>query len=126
MPRKTYKNIWIGYITFKTKKQALSICHQLLQQKLIACANILPPHHSLYEWNGRMESTREVLAFIKTQQSLLKKVEQKIRDLHSYDTPCIVFWPIEAGADKFLSWVNNQTQNKGAPSGQKKSRKKNI
>ncbi|MBY0385829.1 divalent-cation tolerance protein CutA [bacterium] len=100
----------IGYVTFKNKTQAKKICTQLVKNKLIACANILAPHTAIYEWEQKFVSTKEVAAIIKTTKKLSKKVTFEIEKMHSYETPCVVFWSISNGNPDFLKWLQQQTR----------------
>lgn len=100
----------IGYVTFKNKAQAKKICAALVKKKLIACANIQAPHTAIYEWNQKLASNNEVAAIIKTTKKLSSKVTQEIQKMHSYQIPCIVFWPLSKGHPDFLKWLNQQTR----------------
>lgn len=100
----------IGYVTFKNKTQAKKICTRLIKSKLIACANILAPHTAIYEWDQKFFSTKEVSAIIKTTKQLSSRVIEEIQKMHSYETPCVVFWPISKGHPDFLKWLKQQTR----------------
>lgn len=90
-------------------EEAQKICRSLVEQKLIACANVLPPHTSIYRWNEAVQTELEVLAVIKTTSDKIEQIQLYIAANHSYTTPCAVFWPIEQGPDNFLNWVYKQT-----------------
>lgn len=100
----------IGYITFKNKREALAICDVLLNEKLIACANILSPHTALYTWKSKNVRASEVAAIIKTPARLEKKVARRVSELHSYELPCVVFWKFNAPLTAFHQWIEAQTQ----------------
>lgn len=100
----------IGYVTFKNKTEAKKICTSLVKKKLIACANILSPHTAIYEWDQKLVSSKEVAAIIKTTKKLSTKVTDEIQKLHSYQIPCIVFWPLTKGHPDFLKWLKQQTR----------------
>ncbi len=97
------------YITCKDLEQAKKIAQTLLQERLIACANIFPPMLSLFLWEGENCQAEEVLCLCKTSQKLYPEVEARVKQLHSYDTPCIVALPVIAGSAEFLEWVTNST-----------------
>lgn len=99
-----------GYITFKNKKEAEKICKILLDEKLIACANIFKPHTAMYEWKKKTVRTSETAAIIKTRSTLEKKVARRIAELHSYDVPCVVFWPFKTPLTAFTTWIHEQTK----------------
>lgn len=100
----------MGYVTFNSYDEAEKVCESLVSQKLIACANILPAHTSLYTWKGKSERTREFAATLKTKKALCSEVIAFIKANHSYETPCIVFWDITDGSPDFLNWVRTQTR----------------
>lgn len=100
--------ISVIYVTTANQESARSIAKTLLEEKLIACANILPEAQSLYRWEGEIKSETESLMILKTATSLVTKVTERVRALHSYECPCIVSWRLESGHEAFLQWVGTQ------------------
>ncbi len=98
------------YVTFPNSETALSICRLLVEEKLIACANILPPHTSLYEWNNEIKQETETGALLKTRKKLFEALQQRILSLHPYDCPCIAMISLKNGHADFLNWIQSQTQ----------------
>jgi len=94
-------------VTAKDKKEAVKISRGLLEAKLIACANIIDGIQSLFWWQGKIDSSREVLLVLKSKKVLFKKIVAKVRELHSYQTPEIIALPIVNGSDDYLDWVNS-------------------
>ncbi len=94
-------------VTAKDKKEAEKIARGLLKAKLIACANIAEGVQSLFWWQGKIDSSQEVLLVLKTKKILFKKVMTKVKSLHSYQTPEIIALPIVAGSEDYLSWINS-------------------
>ena len=92
-------------ITAKDKKEAIKIARGLLEAKLIACANIINGVQSLFWWEGKIDSSKEVLLVLKTQKSLFTKVTTKVKSLHSYQTPEIIALPIVNGSEEYLKWI---------------------
>lgn len=95
------------FITAKDKKEAVKIAQGLLKTKLIACANIINGVQSLFWWQGKIDSSKEVLLVLKTKKSLFKKVCAKVKSLHSYQTPEIIALPIINGSEDYLSWISH-------------------
>ena len=89
--------------------EAQSIGKTLVEEKLVACINILPNATSLYWWEGKVEKNSEVVMIAKTTDSLVSQVIERIKALHSYECPCIVSLPIEQGNEDFLTWVEKST-----------------
>jgi len=99
----------VGYITFPNKAEAQKIMLTLIEDGLIACANILPGAESLFVWEDEIVKAEETIVFFKTRRKNEDKIIKRVRQLHSYELPCIVFWPIENGNPHFLDWVERET-----------------
>ncbi len=102
------KNIFI-YITCTSHEEASKIASSLVEERLVACANIMAGHEAIYQWQGRVETGQEVAVVMKTRAELFERVKEAILKLHSYETPCIVALPIEAGHAPFLRWIEAET-----------------
>jgi periplasmic divalent cation tolerance protein len=99
----------IVYVTVGSKREAEKIGSKLVEERLIACANIFPVS-SVYRWKGKVERAREVALIAKTRRPLVKRVVERIRELHSYEIPCIVSFNIERGLKEFLGWIDESTR----------------
>lgn len=97
------------YITAKDEAEAEKIGKALVDEKLVACVNI-HPIKSMYRWKGKVQKENEAAMLIKTKAELVDRVIQRAKELHSYETPCIVSIPIEKGYAKFLEWVGESTR----------------
>jgi len=97
-------------VTAPDLKTARSVARAALRQRLAACANLIPSLESHYWWRGKMELRREVLLLFKTRASLLRKLERLILAEHPYDTPEFLVLPLTAGAEKYLAWLNQETE----------------
>ncbi len=97
------------YVTVGSTEEAASIARDLLDARLIACANIIDGATSLYRWEGRIEQEKEAVMIAKTREDLVEKVIDRVRELHSYDCPCIVALPIVDGNPAFLDWIDKET-----------------
>ncbi len=96
------------YITAQDLEEAKRIARTIVQEKLGACANIYPIT-SIYRWQGEIEEEEEYALLIKTKTELVDKVTSRVRDLHSYETPCIVSFKIDTGDQSYLSWIDQET-----------------
>jgi len=97
----------IVLVTAKDKKQAQNIAKGLLEAKLIACANIIGGVRSLFWWQGKIDSSNEVLLVLKAPKALFKKIVTKVKSLHSYQTPEIISLPIVKGSEDYLKWISS-------------------
>jgi len=96
------------YVTVPEVAEAETIARILLEEKLIACANISGAILSLYRWQGDICREGEVAMILKTRRSKSTQVMARIKELHTYDTPCIIQWDIAAGDADYLSWIGQQ------------------
>lgn len=96
------------YVTASNADEASRIGRTLVEEKLVACANILPIK-SIYRWQGNIEEAGEVAMFLKTRCELADRVIERVKALHSYEVPCIVALPIEKGNPDYLRWIQEST-----------------
>ena len=97
------------YLTFPDEDTAARIALTLLEERLIACANILPGARSLYRWDGATQDESEVVAFAKTVERRLPELVARVRELHPYETPCVVALSSFGGDPGYLQWVRDET-----------------
>ncbi|MCB2107106.1 MAG: divalent-cation tolerance protein CutA [Rhodobacteraceae bacterium] len=97
------------YTTAGSDEEAETIAAALVEEKLAACVNILGPIVSIYRWHGEVEQAREIVLLAKTRSALFEKICEKVKSLHSYDTPCIVAYPVAAGFAPYLDWIREET-----------------
>ncbi len=96
------------YATFGSKEEAVAVAHKLLAEKLIACANVLDGLTSIYNWQDETQQQSEAIFFAKTTASQTQKAIERIKELHSYELPCILILPIESGFQPFIQWVEGE------------------
>ncbi len=89
---------------------AQALAHSLVEQKLAACANILPAVQSVYRWQGALEQAEEVSVLLKTSEARYAELEAAIGALHPYAVPEIIAVPIVAGLPAYLAWVAAETK----------------
>ena len=97
------------YITTPNKVTAQKIAKTLLQENLIACANILPEMESIFNWQGQTQKSNECVLILKSQERHSTKIKERVLALHSYSCPCVVSWPIPDGHSDFLQWIFEET-----------------
>lgn len=95
----------IVLVTVPDLKTARALAKAALAAKLIACANLVPKIESHYWWQGKLESSAEILLVLKTTKSKLAALEKLILAKHPYDTPEFLVLPVAAGSRKYLDWL---------------------
>jgi periplasmic divalent cation tolerance protein len=98
------------YITTAKVEEARRIGRTLVEQRLAACANIVPGLESIYHWQGTVVEDRETLLIVKTRAELVDAAIAKVKELHSYTCPCVVALPILTGNPDYLEWLGSETQ----------------
>ena len=93
------------YATFPSDEEAQRIGRALVEERLAACINILGPCHSIFRWQGNIEETHEVAAIFKVAAGQAEPALKRIAELHSYDVPAAVIWPIERSLPDYAAWI---------------------
>ena len=96
----------VVFVTAPSIDEANAIASQLVNSKLVACANLLRGLKSTFWWQGQIDVADEVLLIMKTRASLLESVIEAVREAHSYDVPEIIALPIIGGSAEYLKWID--------------------
>jgi periplasmic divalent cation tolerance protein len=92
--------------TASSPEEAERIARALVEERLAACASLIPSVRSIYRWEDKVEESSEVMLLVKTDIGQLAALEARIRELHSYDTPEFLVLPVEAGSNGYLNWLS--------------------
>jgi len=103
------------FMTTATKQEAKKIIQNLLDRRLIACANIAGPVESHFRWQSKIEKAEEFLVLMKSNQKLFAKLAKAIKEMHSYKVPEILAIPIVEGFQPYLKWLNASLATSGEP-----------
>lgn len=101
---------WMVYMTASDRAEADRLSELLVRERLAACVNVLGAIRSTYWWDGAVQRGREIALVAKTSEMRVRVLIARVREAHSYDTPCVVAWPLEAGNPDFLAWVVRETR----------------
>jgi periplasmic divalent cation tolerance protein len=99
------EKILLALSTFSDAETARRISNQLVSERFAACANILPAVESIYRWKDKIESGNETLVFFKLSEDRQLAFQNKLRSLHPYEVPEIIFVPVSGGLPEYLRWV---------------------
>lgn len=97
--------ILIVFTTFAEEKDAERVVRTLLEERLIACGNLLPGARSLYHWEGRLEDQRETVVLMKTRKQDWTALLSRLHELHPFEVPECVAVRVAAGAPKYMAWL---------------------
>lgn len=97
--------VLVAFCTFPDAETARKIVREIVDLRLAACGNIVPQIHSIYRWQGKVESSDEALALFKLDAACYPEFETKLRSLHPYDVPEIISCRIDTGLPEYLRWV---------------------
>ena len=93
--------------TCPEEQVAKNIAQYLVSEKLAACVNIVPNITSIYSWQGEIHCDTEVQLLIKTIESKLEPLNQRINELHPYEVVEIIALNIQQGDKNYLNWISN-------------------
>jgi periplasmic divalent cation tolerance protein len=94
-------------VTTASKEEAETIAQQLLEARLIACANIIGPVQSRFHWSGKIDKAEEYLILMKSRKTLFEKLSETVKALHSYEVPEILAVPVVDGSKAYMDWLDN-------------------
>ncbi|MXO91449.1 divalent-cation tolerance protein CutA [Pontixanthobacter aquaemixtae] len=97
------------WTVFADKQQAAEISGKLVEEKLVACANMMDGVTSLFLWQGTVDTANEVGVLFKTDGTLLNKAVARLEALHPYNTPAILGWKCDASAGATAAWLKDLT-----------------
>ena len=90
--------------------EAPRLARTLVEERLVACVNLVPNLRSLYWWEGKIEDEPEVLCIMKTRATLFQALRDRVRELHPYEVAEIIALPITAGNEPYLEWIRENTR----------------
>ena len=100
------EKILLALSTFPDAETARQISDQLVTERFAACANMLPSVESIYRWKEQIESGSETFVLFKVSENRQSAFQDKLRSLHPYDVPEIIFVPVAGGLPEYLQWVS--------------------
>lgn len=107
-----YKNLRLLYITTSDKDEAKTIGRALVEENLAACANIIDGMQSIYKWKGEIQEEEECILIVKTHYSRVKIVTRRVKEMHSYDCPCVISISLaeNEGNAEYLDWLEKTSK----------------
>ncbi len=99
----------IVYITAGDIQEARSIGRKLVEERLAACANIFPIT-SIYRWKENIEEANEFGIIVKTKTDKVNTIEKRIKEIHSYEVPCVASFRMDKGSAEYLKWISESVE----------------
>ena len=99
------ERVLLALSTFPDRETAQPVSNQVVTEKFAACANILPAVESIYRWKDKVETGNETLVIFKLGEDRQSAFQEKVRSLHPYEVPEIIFFPVSNGLPEYLHWV---------------------
>jgi periplasmic divalent cation tolerance protein len=96
------------YMTAESEDVAVHMATTLVKERLVACANVNTGTRSIYEWDGVIQLENEVTVIMKTTIDHVEKIVDRVKEMHSYQVPCITVTDIMDGNPDYLEWVHKQ------------------
>ena len=103
------ERVLLVYTTFADAETALDIGESLVRDRLAACVNVLPGMRSVYAWKGAVERGTEVVAIVKSRESLGAPLAAALKARHPYETPILLHLPVTEADPDTLAWILSET-----------------
>ena len=103
-------DIVIVLTTAPADDRAEQLAHQLVDERLAACAAVYAPMVSVYRWNGRLEREAERQIVIKTTRDCLPALEARLTQIHAYELPEFLVLTVDQSSAAYGGWVFEQTR----------------
>lgn len=88
-------------------EEADRLGRKLVEERLAACSTLIPAVESIYSWKGKLERITEAVLLLKTASEQLHRLEARLHELHSYETPEFLVLPVESGSNAYLAWMRS-------------------
>ena len=105
-----WNKVVVILVTAPDAKTGTEIARDLLERRLVACANIIPGIRSIYWWKAQLEESDEVLLLLKARKEDVAAAARRVRELHPYDVPEVVATEVVGGLEAYLEWVVAETE----------------
>jgi periplasmic divalent cation tolerance protein len=109
-----FNNLRLVYITTGNEQEAHNIGKRLVEERLAACVNIVDGMKSIYWWEGELQEAEECILIAKTPHHNVAKLTELVKQLHSYDCPCIVSVQLaeQEGNEEYQQWMLDESLEK--------------
>lgn len=109
-PADDARDVVLALSTVADAEQAARIGRTLVEERLIACANLVPGLTSIYRWQGEIHADAEVLLLMKTRRALVPQLKERLPQLHPYQVPELLVTEVTDGLEPYCRWVRDETE----------------
>ena len=92
-----------------------TLARRVVGEQLAACGNVIPGLTSVYRWDGEMQEDSEALVLFKTTDRVLPALKRRVAELHPYEIPEFLAFPVADGNVTYLKWVVGEVSESGRP-----------
>jgi len=96
------------YVTAQNLAEVERLARAAVEERLAACANILGSIQSIYWWDGAVQEGGEAALILKTSEDRVEALTARLKELHSYEVPCIVAFSVNSGNSACLNWIREE------------------
>ncbi|CAN0509249.1 unnamed protein product [Laminaria digitata] len=96
------------YVTCGSLDQARQIALSVVEERLAACANIIDGMHAVFRWEGVVQEGEEVILILKTRSVGVAALSARVKELHSFEVPCVLEIPLGGGNPDFFTWIADE------------------
>jgi periplasmic divalent cation tolerance protein len=98
-----------AYVTAGSADEADQLARTIVTERLAACANVIPGMRSVYWWEGAVHEAEECIVLFKTRMDRFDALAARVKEIHTYDCPCVVAVPLSAGLPAYLDWIASES-----------------
>jgi len=99
-------SVRIVITTVVSEEEGARMGRTLVEERLAACATIIPGAQSIYRWQGQIDSSAETILLLKTESDRLAALDSRLHELHSYQTPELLVLTVDSGSHDYLAWLH--------------------
>lgn len=100
--------------TVPSREVGEGMVRELIEERLIACANLVPELISIFRWQSEIQKETEILILMKTSHSNVPRLYERVSELHPYEVPELLTLSVESASNAYRRWVLSETNEVGA------------
>jgi periplasmic divalent cation tolerance protein len=99
----------VALVTVADAETGVRLGKQLVEERLAACAQVIPGGTAIYRWEGEVHVDPQTQLLIKTTGARWEALRTRIVALHADEVPEILALPVADGLPEYLSWAVEST-----------------